>query len=357
MSAMTRLRMSPGSEAPRELNSLYYEQRASAGGLLVSECIYSDPTGRGYVRAPGLHTQEQLSGWKQVVDRVHAKGGYLYAQLFHAGRISHPSLLPGGQQTLSASSVKPTGQLYVEGGVKKEYETPRALELSDIPPLVFQFAKTAKAAVEQCGFDGIEIHAGNGYLLHQFLAAQTNQRSDKYGGSVENRSRLLLEVVDACAAEIGPERVGVKLQPGLTFADLVQPEVEVRESLSHLGPELSKRGLAYVCLSSLNGEPYYKLLGLQAPHVGFDVFERFRERYTGTLMINGGLSVESAESYISRGKADLASFGVPFIANPRLPALVAEGKRSADLNPAGWNTGIWYSKDPSKDAAGYTEFE
>ncbi|KAG2449680.1 hypothetical protein HYH02_005209 [Chlamydomonas schloesseri] len=355
MSAMTRLRMSPGTELPNDLVAKYYEQRASKGGLLVTECAYVRPDGRGYVRAPGFATEDQAAAWKPVVDRVHGKGGVLYAQLFHAGCVSHSSLV-GNKPPVSASPVGMAGNLYVEGGVKADYEVPRALDTEEVEQLPKDFAAAAQRAIKAGGFDGIEIHGGNGYLLQSFMAKKTNQRTDKYGGSVANRCRLLLETVDAVAAAVGPERTSVKLQPGITFSDLVEPEADVKETLEYLGPELSKRKLAYVCLSSLNGEPYFRFVGLSEPNVKFDEFKLFRDIYTGTMMANGGLSIERGEELVKSGTADLISYGVPFMANANLPALVAAGVKTAGLNPGGFDTKLWYSKDPAKDAVGFTDW-
>ncbi|KAG2428686.1 hypothetical protein HXX76_011391 [Chlamydomonas incerta] len=347
--------MSPGTELPNDLVAKYYEQRASKGGLLVTECAYVRPDGRGYVRAPGLATAAQAAAWKPVVEGVHGKGGILYAQLFHAGRVSHSSLV-GNKPTVSASPVGMAGNLYVEGGVKADYEVPRALTTEEVEQLPKDFAASAQLAIKDGGFDGIELHGGNGYLLQSFMAKKTNQRTDKYGGSVANRCRLLLETVDAVAAAVGPERTSVKIQPGITFSDLIEPEADVKETLEYLGPELSKRNLAYVCLSSLNGEPYFRFVGLSEPNIKFDAFRLFRNIYTGALMVNGGLSVEQGEELVKSGTADLVAYGVPFIANANLPALVAAGVKSAGLNPGGFDAKVWYAKDPAKDAVGYTDW-
>ncbi|EFJ45200.1 hypothetical protein VOLCADRAFT_106009 [Volvox carteri f. nagariensis] len=355
MSPMTRLRMTPGSELPNDLVATYYEQRASKGGLIITECAYVVPEGRGYVRAPGMATDPQAAAWRPVVERVHAKGGHIYMQLFHAGRVSHSSLV-GKQLPVSASPVGMAGQLYVEGGVKQDYEVPRELTTAEVEALPSKFAEAAVRAVKLGGFDGVELHAGNGYLLQSFLAKKTNLRTDKYGGSIANRSRLLLEAIDAVAAALGPQRTAVKLQPGVTFSDLIEPEEDVRETLDYLGPELSKRKLAFVTLSSLNGEPYYKFAGLQAPNVNFDVFRDFRSKYSGTLAINGGLGIEQGEQYVTDGVADVVLYGVHFIANANLPELVAGGVKTGGLNMGSYNAKVWYSKDPAEDAVGFTDW-
>ncbi|KAG2493195.1 hypothetical protein HYH03_008615 [Edaphochlamys debaryana] len=357
MSAMTRLRNDPVTECPRAVNAEYYAQRASKGGLLVTECAFVRRDGRGYLRAPGLETDEQAATWRPVTDAVHAKGGVMFAQLFHAGRITHPKLTGG--DVVCASAVRARGQVYVgtSKGMKEDYGMPRELSTAEVEAMPAVFAAAAKRAVELGGFDGVEMHAGNGYLLQAFLARATNTRTDKYGGPIANRARLLLETIDAVAAAIGPSRTAVKIQPGVTAADLIEPEADVAETLDYLAPELSRRRLAYVCVSSLNGAQYSSVFGLPGPNVSWDLWTRFRQAgFKGTHMINGGLNVEEGERYVAEGVADLVSYGVPFIANANLRDLVAAGARTAGLNPGGYNTGVWYSLDPSNDAKGYTDW-
>lgn len=351
MSAMTRLRNDPITEAPREMNRIYYEQRASEGGLIITEGTAPCYEGRGYIRAPGVYTDAHLEGWKLVIDAVHDKGGYIFCQLMHAGRVSHSSLLPDNMLPAAPSAVKMEGLIHTAAG-KVPYETPHALELEEIPGVVNSFAMAAKQAMG-VGFDGIELHGGNGYILQEFLAKKTNQRTDQYGGSVENRARFVLEVVDACVEAIGAYRVGIKLQQGVTFSDLVEPEDDSLAQLAYLGPQLEKRNLAYVCLSSLNDDPYYKFAKLDKPNFKTDVFRYFRKHFKGTLMINGGLSPEKANKYVEDGTADLASFGVLFLANANLPELVATGQ---ELNQGGWNVQVWYSKNPADDEKGFIDW-
>ncbi|KAH7284192.1 hypothetical protein KP509_34G043100 [Ceratopteris richardii] len=269
----------------------------------------------------------------------------------HAGRVSHSSLLPDGMLPVAPSAVKMEGLVHTANG-KEPYETPRALEAEEIPLVKEMFAKAAKEAV-RAGFDGIELHGGNGYLLQEFLAKKTNCRTDEYGGNVENRARFVLEVVDACVEAIGADRVGIKLQQGVTFSDLIEPEDDSLEQLAYLGPELEKRNLAYVCLSSLNGDPYYKFARLEKPNFNVDVFQYFRKYYKGILMINGALSPEKANQYVEEGTADLVAFGVLFLANANLPELLATGQ---ELNQGGWNTQVWYSKNPENDEKGYIDW-
>ncbi|EFJ17318.1 hypothetical protein SELMODRAFT_178917 [Selaginella moellendorffii] len=351
MSPMTRLRNHPDLEAPGDLNVLYYSQRSSNGGLIISEGTYPTPDSRGYIRMPGIWSPEQIKAWKRVTDAVHAKGGVIFCQLMPAGRISHSSLLPDGMLPVAPSAVKPSGLVHVREG-KVPYEVPRALELEEIPAEVDKVAAAATRAIE-AGFDGIELHSGNGYLMQQFLAKETNLRTDEYGGSVENRARFVLEVVDACAKAIGSHRVGIKLQQGVTFSGLVEPEDDSLDQLAYLGPELEKRDLAYVCMSSLNYDPYYKFLGLDKPNFETDVFQFFRKHFKGTLMINGGIQPQKAEEYVEEGTCDLVCFAVLFIANANLPQLLAAGQ---ELNMGGWTTSTWYSRDPMDDPKGYTDW-
>lgn len=351
MSAMTRLRNDPVTETPRELNRLYYEQRASAGGLIVCEGTAPCIEGRGYIRAPHIYTDAHIQGWIPVTKTVHSKGGYIFCQLMHAGRVSHSSLLPNNMLPVAPSAVKMEGLVHVMGG-KAPYETPRALELEEIPEVIAAFATASKKALE-AGFDGIELHSGNGYLLQEFLAKKTNLRTDKYGGSVENRARFVLEVVDACVDAIGADKVGIKLQQGVSFSDLIEPEDDSLAQLAYLGPELGKRNLAYVCLSSLNGDPYYKFAKLDKPNFDTDSLRYFRQYFKGTLMVNGALTPEKATEYVEDGTADLVSFGVLFLANANLPDLIATGQ---EINQGGWNVQIWYGKDPKDDEKGYTDW-
>ncbi|CAK9868738.1 unnamed protein product [Sphagnum jensenii] len=353
MSAMTRTRNDPITESPRELNVLYYTQRATDGGLLISEGAAPCAMGRGYIRAPGVYTEAHLEGWKLVIDAIHSKGGFIFCQLMHAGRVSHSSLLPDNQLPIAPSAVKPDGLVHIKDGAKVPYETPRALETHELPGVVADFANAAKNAIS-CGFDGIELHAGNGYLLQEFLAKPTNLRTDQYGGSVENRCRFVLEVVDACVEAIGSKKVGIKLQQGVTFSGLLETEEDSFLQMAYLGPELEKRNLAYVCQSSLNGDPYYKMSKLTKPNFEADPFRFFRNHYKGTLMINGALSPEKAEEYVADGTADLVAFGVLFLANANLPALLASGQ-VLDL-AGGWKVQLWYGKNPADDPVGYTDW-
>ncbi|GMH42922.1 hypothetical protein BSKO_10844 [Bryopsis sp. KO-2023] len=355
MSAMTRTRCYYRTGVVSEIVQEYYEQRASDGGLLVSEGVALCPMAVCYLRAPGIWTDDQVASWKPLIERVHKKGSTIFCQLMYTGRVTHKSLLPNNRLPPAPSAVKPNGQHHIEGG-KAEYDTPHALTLDEIPGVIEEFVFAAKRAME-AGFDGIELHGGNGYLLQEFLSPVTNLRTDAYGGSVEKRCKFVLELIDACVAAIGKDKVAIKLQPGVTFSDLVEPEQAVVDQLEYLGPVLETRELAYVCLSSLNTEPYCFFAKLSGPNVKFDVFQKFRKHYKGRLMVNGAISVEMAKKYVAEGTADLVSFGVLFLANPNLPELIKAGK---ELNQGGMNVKVWYGRetDPlnENDAEGYTDW-
>jgi N-ethylmaleimide reductase len=209
MAPLTRSRAGAGN-VPNQLNALYYAQRASAG-LIISEATQISPEGQGYISTPGIHGAEQIEGWKCVTKAVHIAGGQIVLQLWHVGRISHPSFQPGGAAPVAPSAIRPKGQAFTEKGFEP-IPTPRALETAEIPPIVEQYAQASRNALA-AGFDGVEVHAANGYLLDQFLRDQTNKRTDRYGGSIENRSRFLMEVVDAVSAVVGAERTGVRISP------------------------------------------------------------------------------------------------------------------------------------------------
>ncbi len=301
MAPMTRNR-SPG-QAPNALNAEYYAQRASAG-LIVTEGTTPDASGRGYIDIPGLYDAAQVEGWCQVADAVHAKGGHIFVQLMHTGRISHPDFLDGAAP-VAPSAIQAPGQIYTHEGMKP-HGTPRALAAAEIPALIATYGRAAKLARE-AGLDGVEVHGANGYLPGQFLAPNVNQRNDEWGGSVENRARFLLGAVDAALAAIGADRVGVRLSPGGVFNDIH----DAPATYAYVAAELAKRRLAY--LHIFDTKP------------GFDVAALIRAHYKDTLILNGGYDRARAEADIASGLADLIAFGVPFLANPDLPERLAQG--------------------------------
>jgi N-ethylmaleimide reductase len=334
MAPMTRNRAGAG-RAPTALNALYYAQRAGAG-LIVSEATQVSAHGVGYPGTPGIHTDAQVAGWNLVTDAVHARGGRIFLQLWHCGRVSHPSLLPGGELPVSASAVAPNIQVSTPDGMKPAV-APRALALSEIPGVVAMYGHGAERAKE-AGFDGVEIHAANGYLIDQFLRDGTNRRTDAYGGSPENRARFLLDVLDAVTAVWGADRVGVRLSPSGTFNDMHDsaPRATFGTAIRALAP----KGLAYLHLV----EPQPGDLrhgGVAVPAA------EFRPLYPGVLMTNGGYTRDTAETVLAAGTADLVSFGQLFLANPDLPERF---RRGVTLNPA--DPATFYGGD----AKGYTDY-
>jgi N-ethylmaleimide reductase len=316
MAPLTRSRAEPGN-LPNHLAPVYYSQRAGAG-LIVTEATQVSPNGQGYIATPGVHTDAQVAGWKMVTDAVHAQGGLIYMQLWHVGRISHPDFLDG-ELPVAPSAIAPRGvQAFTAEGLK-DIPPPRALETHEIAAIVEQFrqgARNAKAA----GFDGIEVHGANGYLLDQFLEDGTNQRTDQYGGSVENRARLLLEVVDAVSEVWGSDRVGVRLSPGGSFNDMADTHPE--RTFGYAAQQLALRHLAYLHLIEPVPTP--------GEHPTPDLSAHFfRPLYAGTIIAANGYTFERADAVLRSGDADLVAFGQLFIANPDLPERF---RRHAALN-------------------------
>ncbi|MFP3341876.1 alkene reductase [Halomonas sp. SIMBA_159] len=311
MAPLTRSR-TPDS-VPGKMQEAYYGQRAGAG-LIISEATNISPTARGYVYTPGIWTDEQEAGWKGVVNAVHAKGGRIALQLWHVGRVSHEMVQPNGQQPVAPSALKGEGaQCFVEfeDGTAGQHptSTPRALETDEIPGIVDDYRQAAIRA-KRAGFDMVEVHAANAYLLNQFLATGTNQRTDQYGGSLENRARFPLEVVDAVIEVYGAERVGIRMTPFIELFGLTDDEPEAMAF--YMAEQLSKRGLAYLHLN----EPNWAGGDITFP-AGFR--EQMRERFSGSLIYCGNYDAEHAEVRISENTTDAVAFGRPYIANPDLP--------------------------------------
>jgi len=306
MAPLTRNRAGEGN-VPGTLNVTYYVQRASAG-LIIAEATQVSPQGLGYPSTPGIHSPEQVAGWKQVTDAMHQHGGRIFLQLWHVGRISHPDLQPDGALPVAPSAIAPKGQAATYEGMKP-FVTPRALETSEIPEIVEQYRQGAENALA-AGFDGVEIHAANGYLLDQFLRDGTNQRTDEYGGSLENRTRLLLEVTDAVTGVWGAERVGVRLSPSGTFNDM--HDSDPLATFGYAAEALNRFGLAYLHIVEVNEA--------DLRHGGTEVPTRhLRDHFTGTLMVNGGYDRDRGNAVLANKEADLVSFGTLFLANPDLP--------------------------------------
>jgi N-ethylmaleimide reductase len=303
MAPLTRSRAAEGN-VPTALNALYYAQRASAG-LVISEATQIMPEGQGYISTPGIHSAEQIEGWRLITQTVHIAGGLIVLQLWHVGRISHPSFQPGGALPVAPSAIKPNAQAYTASGFQP-IPAPRALETGEITGLVAAYARATKNALD-AGFDGVEIHAANGYLIDQFLRDRTNKRTDQYGGSAENRTRFLMETVDAVCAVAGPERTGVRISPQNGQNDIGDSDPQTL--FNHVAKALSGKGLAYlhVIQGDTSGEP--------VPPFDYGAIKRL---FGGVLMANNGFDKQSANKAIAQGHADLVAFGKPFIANPDL---------------------------------------
>jgi N-ethylmaleimide reductase len=312
MAPMTRNRAGEGL-APAAIAATYYAQRASAG-LIVTEGSQVSPQGVGYPNTPGIHSDAQVEGWKRVTAAVHERGGRIFLQLWHVGRISHPSLQPEGGLPVAPSAIAAEGMVFTYSG-PQPFVAPRALEIAEIPGVVEQFAHGARKALES-GFDGVEIHGANGYLIDQFLRDGTNHRTDAYGGPVENRVRFLVEVVEAVAGVWGADRVGVRFSPTGTFNSMSDSDPVA--TFSHAAQALDRFGLAYLHVV----EPSSGRFAVpEAPAVA----PAMRERFHGALILNGGFDLATADAVIAEGQADLVSFGQLFLANPDLPERFAEG--------------------------------
>lgn len=311
MAPMTRTRTLDG--IANEVVALYYTQRASAG-LLITEGLPVSEEGRGYLFTPGLYNDAQVQGWRKVTNEVHEKGGRIFAQLWHVGRMSHVSLQPGNLAPVSSGvipAVNTTVFAWTNNGIPGPVSpsTPRALETREIKRVVSDFVRSAQLAME-AGFDGVEIMAANGFIFDQFLSSELNSRTDEYGGSVYNRQRFLLETIDAISAEIGGQKVGVRLSPFGRIYDLAPYDGE-EETWASLATAISQRELAYVHL-------YYQPTYFSAPAPAEKFKADFRKIYNGTIIAAGGFTRDLAEEVLNKNEVDLVAFGVPYIANPDL---------------------------------------
>jgi N-ethylmaleimide reductase len=309
MAPLTRNRAGAGN-VPQSLNAVYYEQRASAG-LIITEATQISPQGVGYPATPGIHSQEQVEGWKLVTNAVHERGGKVFLQLWHVGRISHPSLQPDGALPVAPSAIAPAGEASTYEG-QKPFVTPRALETAEIPGIVEDYRRAAQNALA-AGFDGVEIHSANGYLLDQFLQDGTNHRTDQYGGSVENRTRLLLEVTEAVTGVWGGDRVGIRLSPSGTFNDMHDSDPQTL--FDYVVGALNRFGLAYLHLV----EPRIPGFGSEETDRPDLPSSHFRSIFNGTIISAGGHDRESGNELLAAGTADLIAYGRLYIANPDLP--------------------------------------
>ena len=331
MAPMTRNRAAEGN-IPQAMNVEYYRQRANAG-LIITEASQVSAEGIGYPGTPGIHSEAQAKGWQKVTDAVHDEGGFIYLQLWYCGRISHPDLLPDNQIPVAPSAIKPEGEAVTFEGMKAFVE-PHALEIDEIKSIVNQYKHAAQMA-KLAGFDGVEIHAANGYLIDQFLRDGTNKRTDVYGGNKENRMRLLNEVIDVVLETWDSKSVGIRLTPENSFNDMSDSNPQAH--FNYFITQLNERKLAYIHL--LEGD----MLGA-ARKVNY---RALRDAYKGSYMANNGYDKDRAQTAIAKGDCDLVAFGVPFLANPDL---VHRYKNNLQLNEAEPNT--FYGGDET----GYTDY-
>lgn len=304
MAPMTRSRAI--NNVANDIMATYYAQRASAG-LIVTEAVSPSPNGLGYARIPGIFSSEQTQSWKQVSTAVHEKDGKIFLQLMHTGRISHPNNLPAGGRVLAPSAVQAQGQMWTDQEGLKDFPVPQALTLDELEETKAEFVQAARNAIE-AGFDGVELHAANGYLLEQFLSGHTNRRIDNYGGSIENRSRFVIEVANAVSEAIGKDKTGIRLSPYNLFNDMAH-YAGIDGTYTHLVEQLDKIGLAYVHLVNNNDSAYAPFLNLR---------KTIREKFKNTIISTGSYDLVRAEQDLSTGVADLIAFGKPFISNPDL---------------------------------------
>lgn len=323
MAPMTRARTDQPGNIPNAMMADYYRQRASAG-LIVTEATQISPQGQGYSFTPGIHSDAQIAGWRHVTDAVHAEGGKIFLQLWHMGRMSHPIFHEGGLP-VAPSALSPEASVWIadeNGGSMRPCPIPRALETDEIPRIVDDYRQAALNAVE-AGFDGVEIHAANGYLIDQFLRSTSNHRDDQYGGSRENRMRFLVEIMTAISEAIGASRTGIRLAPFITARGMNCPDIipTILEVASHA----NQLGLAYLHLAEADWD--------DAPQVDDDFRHQLRARFNNAIIVAGKYDQPKAESLIARELVDLVAFGRPFIANPDYVARLQHGWPLAEFNP------------------------
>ncbi len=339
MAPLTRARARQPGDVPTEMNARYYAQRAGTG-LIIAEATQVSPQGKGYAFTPGIHSAEQVEGWHKVTSAVHQAGGRIHLQLWHVGRISRPELQPNGELPVAPSAIRPEGaQTFIsaESGMLDVLE-PRALETDEIPGVVEQFRMGAENA-KQAGFDGVEIHSANGYLLDQFIRTSSNQRTDEYGGSIENRLRFPLMVVDAVASVWGPERTGIRVSPTGSFNAMRDDDPVA--TYGAFAERLEDTGIAYIEVVEDSFQ------GNHAEGRPEAVIEAIRSRFTRVYIANGAYTADEARRRIEAGLCDLVSFGRPMISNPDLPQRFLAG---AALND--WDSNTFYGGDEH----GYTDY-
>ncbi|MCM2281898.1 MAG: alkene reductase [Bdellovibrionaceae bacterium] len=334
MAPMTRSRAI--GNVPNELMATYYSQRAGAG-FIITEGVSPSPNGLGYARIPGLFDQIQAEGWKKVTEAVHAKGARIFVQLMHTGRVSHAANMPADSQILAPSAIALSGQMWTDAQGQQPHPTPKAMTIDEIKIAVGEFARAAELAVD-AGFDGVELHAANGYLIEQFLNPSANQRNDEYGGSDENRMRFALEVAEAVARRIGAARVGIRVSPYGVFNDM-KPFEGVDQFYAELSRRLSALGLVYVHVVDHSG--------MGAPPVSPEVKQAIRREFKGVYILSGNYDRASAARDLEAGRGDLVAFGRPFISNPDLVEKLRSGEELKKADPT-----KFYTPGPE----GYTDY-
>ncbi|TCI04716.1 alkene reductase [Corallincola luteus] len=325
MPPMTRSRASQPGDVANDLMAQYYGQRATAG-LIISEGTQVSEMGKGYAWTPGIYSQEQIAGWHKVTDAVHQVNGVIFAQLWHVGRVTHPDNI-GGQQPISSSAMKAENvKVFIDNGTDEpgfvDVVEPRAMSIDEIQQVIAQFKQAALNAIA-AGFDGIELHAANGYLINQFIDSESNQRSDQYGGSLENRLRFLDEVVAAMVDAIGADKVGVRLAPLTTLNGTVDADPE--QTYTAAAKLLNEHGIVYLHIAEADWE--------DAPEMSSGFKQALRDAFSGVLIYAGKYSPERAEDAIENGLADMIAFGRPFVANPDLPNRIRLGQPWNNHNP------------------------
>lgn len=330
MAPMTRSR-AIGS-VPNDLMAEYYGQRASAG-LIVTEGTAPSPNGLGYARIPGSFSDAQVAGWQKVTAAAHGGGAKIFLQLMHTGRVTHPLNLPKGAEVVAPSAVAAAGQMWTDQSGMQSLPTPRALEAREIPEVIGEYVESAKNA-RKAGFDGVELHGANGYLIEQFLNPGTNKRTDHYGGTIQNRNRFAIEVSAAIAKAIGADKTAIRLSPFNTFNDMLGDYAEIPQQYEALAKELGALKLAYIHVVA-----YAK--------VGEPLLRAIKKAFGRTIIINGGLDKQKAEAAFDSGIADLAAFATGFLSNPDLPHRLKNGLPLNPLDPSTFYSG---------DAKGYTDY-
>lgn len=339
MAPLTRSRATnEDNKATEDLHLKYYKQRASAG-LIITEGSQVSKAAVGYVNTAGIHTKEQVAGWKKVTDAVHVANGRIFIQLWHVGRMSHPDF-HNGELPLSSSAINPNAKSFTPDGLK-DTVTPKEMSIEDIQTTITDFKNAAKNAVE-AGFDGVEIHSSNGYLFHQFFNATSNKRTDGYGGSKENRAKLFFEVLDALQQVIPENKIGVRLNPSLNGLFGITLDKETIPTFDYIIEKLNDYDLAYLHLS----EPFTDVSAV--PYAETEIAKRYRPIYKGTIMINGGFDQEKGNKVIADGNADLVAFGKLFISNPDL---VERFEQNIEVSP--WDESTFYSGGKE----GYIDYE